>query len=295
MTGATWEWMVQAHREGIVAREHLCSFRYKREHPVCFRLRRQAARALWRWDRKRAYVRDSWYHLINPLSYFNHDASIFPSRVARILLAPFAFPIALVVVAAFWASFAMVWIWRRPPLLFLEWHYQRECARACQGLDAESPQRSNRALGAGISDAASRSVRQRIHEILADRRLDDEMSELTKAEAIEGLIAECGWQPVCDCMLEVLRDDEQRAHWRVAADLFWGATLDGRPLPADELIAWLYHRFDPKGDAEDNLVWSITSNLKRVGYLSGYQPLRDPDVLRHLRRIRGDMERDGAG
>lgn len=137
-------------------------------------------------------------------------------------------------------------------------------------------------------------VRQRINEILADDRLDDESSELTKVEVIEGLIDEVGWEAVRDCMLGVLRDDHREAHWRTAIDFFWGAVLDRRPLPADELIAWLYHRFDPEGQTEDNEVWSITSKLKGVGYLSGYQPLRDPGVLGHLRAIRGEVEQDAA-
>ena len=68
---------------------------------------------------------------------------------------------------------------------------------------------------------------------------------------------------------------------------FWGAVLDKRDLAADELIALLYHRFDPDGLAEDNEVWSIASKLKGVGYLSKFEPLRDPAVAEELQRIRG--------
>jgi hypothetical protein len=130
-------------------------------------------------------------------------------------------------------------------------------------------------------------VRQRILEIFADDRLDDEASETSKVEAIESLIERYGWEPVRDFMMDVLRDDNQQAHWRTATNVFWGAVLDKRELPADELIAWLYHRFDPDGQAEDNEVWSIASKLKGVGYLSEYEPLRDPGVIEVLRTIRG--------
>jgi hypothetical protein len=65
-------------------------------------------------------------------------------------------------------------------------------------------------------------ARQRINEILADDRLDDESSDPTKAEVIEALIDEFGWGAVCDRMLDVLRDDHQQVHWRTAADFFWG-------------------------------------------------------------------------
>ena len=65
-----------------------------------------------------------------------------------------------------------------------------------------------------------------------------------------------------------------------------GAALDGRQIQINKLIALLHHRFDPRGDAEDNLVWSITCKLKNVGYLSDYEPLNDPGVKEELKAIR---------
>jgi len=130
-------------------------------------------------------------------------------------------------------------------------------------------------------------VRQRIDAILADDRPDDEASPQSKTEAIEALVGPFGWELVRDCMMDVLRDDNQGPHWRTAANLFWGAVLDKRDLAVDELIALLYHRFDPEGREEDNEVWSIASKLKGVGYLSKYEPLRDPAVAEQLQKIRG--------
>jgi hypothetical protein len=68
-------------------------------------------------------------------------------------------------------------------------------------------------------------ARQRIDEVLADDRLDDESS---KVEAIEELVDDFGWEAVRDCMLDVLKDDHLRVHWRNAVHFFWGAVLDGR-------------------------------------------------------------------
>ncbi len=130
-------------------------------------------------------------------------------------------------------------------------------------------------------------ARDRIDEVLAAPRLNDESSDPTRAEAIEALIGDCGWPAVRDGMLDVLRDDRRGPHWRAAAHVFWGAVLDRRELPADEVIAWLWHRFCPEGQAEDDDIWGIVSKLKGVGYLSDYDPRRDPEVLRHLRAIRG--------
>ncbi len=128
-------------------------------------------------------------------------------------------------------------------------------------------------------------LQQRVGEILTDHDLQEEAAECSQAESIESLNDRFGWEAVCRCLMDRFRDDSQEDHWRVLMAVFWEAVLDGRELPADELIAWLYHRFDPHGQAEDNLVWSITSKLKGVGYLSKYNPLSDPGVLQHLQRI----------
>jgi hypothetical protein len=71
--------------------------------------------------------------------------------------------------------------------------------------------------------------------------------------------------------------------------MFWSAVWDKRNIPADELIALLYYRFQTtEHEGLDNWVWSITSHLKGVGYLSEYEPLKDPGVLEHFRKLRGE-------
>jgi hypothetical protein len=60
-------------------------------------------------------------------------------------------------------------------------------------------------------------------------------------------------------------------------------------MPIDRVIALLYFRFDPRGDAEDNLVWSITSKLKGVDYLSDYNPLTDAGVCAEMERLRRSL------
>jgi hypothetical protein len=79
-------------------------------------------------------------------------------------------------------------------------------------------------------------IRQAIEEILSDERPEDAYP--SKAEVIEELIPVLGWEAVRDYLFNVLRDDRRQDAWRIAADVFWGAVLDGRKLPADELIAW---------------------------------------------------------
>lgn len=131
------------------------------------------------------------------------------------------------------------------------------------------------------------TLQQRIRSILNDAALENGVAEQSRTEAIEALIDEHGWPKVRDGVLDILWNDSQASHWHTAAEVLWGAVLDNRDLPIDTVIALLYYRFDPDGTKEDNLVWSITSKLKNVGYLSRYKPLNDPAVVKELTRISG--------
>jgi hypothetical protein len=92
---------------------------------------------------------------------------------------------------------------------------------------------------------------------------------------------------VRDHILALLADaGRRRRDHEVAAEVLWGAALYGWEVPADRVIALLCDRFDPRGDAGDNLVWSIASKLKGVDYLSDYDPLQDPGVRAELAAIR---------
>jgi hypothetical protein len=72
----------------------------------------------------------------------------------------------------------------------------------------------------------------------------------------------------------------------VAAEVLWGAVLDRREIPADRIIALLCYRLSPPDEYEDNLVWSITSELRGIDYLSDYNPYHDPLIQRELEAIR---------
>jgi len=131
------------------------------------------------------------------------------------------------------------------------------------------------------------AIREEIISIVVDPSLDDESIELSKAELIEGLIDKNSWSEICSILLQILQDDLYAAHWRTVAEVLWGAVLDQRDLPADRVIALLYNRLPASSsDDDDNLVWSITHRLKRVGYLSDYDPLQDPNIQKELSALR---------
>ena len=127
-------------------------------------------------------------------------------------------------------------------------------------------------------------LQELVQRILADAPLDDESDSRgsSRVDELTKLITDFGWEALESSMLGVLARSEVEDHWTVAAGFFWGAVLDQRPVHADRLIAHLCLRFP----AEDNLAWSITSKLKRVSYLSDYDPRHDPSVLHELDALR---------
>lgn len=125
---------------------------------------------------------------------------------------------------------------------------------------------------------------EEIERILADATLDDPDAP-SAAEAIEGRIDALGWEAVREHLLGVLREPTRRpSAWDTVAEVLWGAALDGRPMPADRVIAHVCHRW-PASAGENNLAWSLIAKLKGVDYLSPYDPLADEGVRRELERL----------
>jgi hypothetical protein len=128
------------------------------------------------------------------------------------------------------------------------------------------------------------NLNDEIVSILRNDELDKDSSESSKPEAIEELIEKFGWNDICIILLKILEDKAQSLYWRIIAEVIWGAVLDGRNLPINKVIALLYFRFNPETCSEDdnNLIWGITSKLKKVDYMSEYNPLKDPEVISEL-------------
>jgi hypothetical protein len=123
--------------------------------------------------------------------------------------------------------------------------------------------------------------------IMSNDALDSDECEKSKCQEIEKLIPEYGWAAIQETMINILLNDQRRtSDYEVAAQVFWGASLDNRNICANKVIALLYYRL-PKDENsnENNLAWSIASNLKKVEYLSDYDPLKDEEIIRESIRL----------
>ena len=96
-------------------------------------------------------------------------------------------------------------------------------------------------------------------------------------------------------VIEILEQVSLSQHWYDATAVLW-QFQENIELPCERsyLFALLHDclRLEPNlglpasedwtgGGLAENLVWSIVSELKGVGYLSDYDPLKDPEVTRH--------------
>jgi hypothetical protein len=129
-------------------------------------------------------------------------------------------------------------------------------------------------------------VRDRVRAILADPAYDDVASDAVRSDAILALCEPHGWDAVLEALLGVLRDDGAQRHWREASIVLFCALP--RPMPVNQVIGLLYRRLIEEVPADyeldENLVWSITRNLKNVDYLSEYEPLQDPAIQAEMKR-----------
>ncbi len=132
------------------------------------------------------------------------------------------------------------------------------------------------------------SVRETINKILNNDSLDEDRSDGSKCESIEELITQFGWVPVERELFDILSDHEQgEKNWQTAAEVFWGALLDKRIIAdANRLIALVIKRLPPDKDSnENNLAWSIASEIKGLDYLSDFDPLTDPLIAKEISRL----------
>ena len=107
-------------------------------------------------------------------------------------------------------------------------------------------------------------------------------------EEVYQLAERIGWTSVFDEAVELLKDCEKKDKWYLSASVFCWAADDKIQIPFDWqfIVALLYGCLeiypnfgeqDP-GDGE-NLAWSTAHVLKGVGYLSEWDPMKDPEIL----------------
>jgi len=123
-------------------------------------------------------------------------------------------------------------------------------------------------------------MKKHIRKILDNTVLESEEVEESKAELIEELITKENWLEIQDYLFQVLSDSNVSYYnWHTCFEVFWGAVLDSREIEGNKIIALAYYRLKPdQHSCENNLAWSLASEIKGKDYFSEYNPLEDPEI-----------------
>jgi hypothetical protein len=69
--------------------------------------------------------------------------------------------------------------------------------------------------------------------------------------------------------------------------------LQGKGYSYEETktIALLYNCLTLSEELDENLIWTITINIKSISYLSEYEPFHDSEVVKEMDRVKEQRNR----
>ena len=138
-------------------------------------------------------------------------------------------------------------------------------------------------------------LQNRINEILKLNIDGNELLDFTRADLIyQFLVEEYGWNEVQQSLFQALIDEKTKEDYTTIATVFWYAALDNLDIDRDKAVALINYRCNPwDSPYEDNLAWSITSELYNLDYAdSEYNAFRDEKIINILNDL-FDGQRNG--
>ena len=104
-------------------------------------------------------------------------------------------------------------------------------------------------------------------------------------EEEESVLSRHKWEDVQAALIYILLDDQcSEDDYERAAEIIWDAVLARKEIKKDLIIGLLYYRLgDMNTPYDNNLIWSITTELKNLDYAnSAYDPYKDEAVSMKL-------------
>jgi len=118
-------------------------------------------------------------------------------------------------------------------------------------------------------------------------------------ENINNLNSEYGQYQILDSILEILKDYSYHKCWYLAVSIISWFVEEGDidlPVKWQELVAILYFCLDlfpdlgvSEGADGENLVWGIAHSLKNVDYLSEWNPIKDPEIIKYIKQLKKEL------
>ena len=129
------------------------------------------------------------------------------------------------------------------------------------------------------------NLQNRINEILKLDIDNNELLDFCRSDLIyQFLVEEYGWDEVQQSLFQALIDEKPKEDYVTIELVFWYAALDELDIDRDMAVALINYRCNPYDSPyEDNLAWSITSELYNLDYAdSEYNAFRDEKIIKIL-------------
>jgi hypothetical protein len=111
-----------------------------------------------------------------------------------------------------------------------------------------------------------------------------DLSEEETQMVMDRMLSLGKWEEVRNGLLNILYDNDQSL-WNETIRYIYFFQNRGYTYEAAKTIAILNNCLSLSEELDENLIWTITINIKSISYLSDYEPYQDPEVLNEMSKI----------
>jgi len=126
-------------------------------------------------------------------------------------------------------------------------------------------------------------INEKIKAIISEAYENDLSHEETEI-AMNRILSLGEWEQVRNGLLNILYDNDQTLWDQTIIYIYY---LQGRGYTYEEAktIAILYNCLILSEEVNGNLIWTITTGIKSISYLSDYEPFHDAAVVEEMNKI----------
>ena len=126
-------------------------------------------------------------------------------------------------------------------------------------------------------------INEEIRHIIFEAYKND-LSEEENGIVMNKILSLGKWEEVRNGLLTILYDNDQTL-WHQTIIYIYYFQGKGYTYEDAKTIAVLYNCLTLSEELNENLIWTITKDIKSVSYLSDYEPYHDKEVLNEMSKI----------
>jgi len=113
---------------------------------------------------------------------------------------------------------------------------------------------------------------------------ENDLSEEETQTVMNRILGLGEWEEIRNGLLNILYENDHTL-WNQTIIYIYYFQGRGYKYEDAKTIAILYNCLTLSGDLDENLIWTITKDIKSVAYLSDYEPYHDAEVLSEMDKI----------